>query len=268
MKDKRSASPTDLFPFIDVLTGFIGVLCLVMVAVSLGQTFEEDPLHVSAVDTETIRMENARLSAQLKQIERATIASRQAEAGLNAQLDQLSSESARSEQAMRRYAGLARMTHKSLQLRSEISQVTGQTTRLLEQVDETRQQIEQELVRTQAGGRIHIHFSGSGLHLKPYFIECDAQGVVLHSPEGLQRVSLQRIRVSKEIGDAFRWVRAQPERTVTLLVRPDGITTCRLVQALADQRAVSHGKLPIPGEGRIDLGAYLDPPDSGEPDDE
>ncbi len=96
---------------------------------------------------------------------------------------------------------------------------------------------------------------GGGSSLAPYFVECRADGVRIRRKNRTWSEELHlgdlvergRFRIFLEK------VRSVHGATAIFLVRPDAAKSYREAELLANQVYARHGKLPIPGDGPIDL---------------
>lgn len=259
MNGQRTNPPTNLFPFLDILAGTIGSLCLIILAVSLGQTQQALP---DFQDTPELSARQAQVAVKAVALREMEASIETAEAVLlevETDRNRLTQRLQQAQQHWQQWTRVARAASRGQAHRKSIEAAHRKAKELLNQTESLRQRLKTETHRRAGKDRIKIFFTGKGKHLKPRFVECRAGGIVLHSKEGHRSVDWRAVRISEDIKRLFSQVKADAQATVTFLVRPDGIATFNLVEALAQEQSVPSGKLPIPGSGELDLRPWIDP---------
>jgi hypothetical protein len=97
--------------------------------------------------------------------------------------------------------------------------------------------------------------AGSGRDLRPFFVECGSDGLVLHRRGEVFPLPMDRV---DSISDAayivfLRRVRATPGASVVFMLRPDAVSVCLRAEVAAQNIGVRYGRLPLPGHGEIDF---------------
>jgi DNA-binding NtrC family response regulator len=99
---------------------------------------------------------------------------------------------------------------------------------------------------------------GSGLGFEPVFVECAAGSIVLHTTKEPQRIRRADLATEKAFISLLDQVAESQKKSVIFLVRDDGLSTYRTVRDLATAHEARHGKLPVIGQGRLNLGYFTD----------
>jgi hypothetical protein len=108
---------------------------------------------------------------------------------------------------------------------------------------------------------IQIQPRGKGVDRKPIFIEAAADRLIIHPSKQVERQEIPApvIQDSKALGKLLDRAREEKDRvTVVFLIRPEGVMTFLLAELEAKKRDVKVGKLPVPGDGPIDLSLFGD----------
>jgi hypothetical protein len=96
---------------------------------------------------------------------------------------------------------------------------------------------------------------GDGSSLAPYFVECRADGVRIRrkNRSWSEELHLRDLVERGRFRVFLEKVRSVRGASAIFLMRPDAVKTCREAEEMANQVYARHGKLPIPGDGPIDL---------------
>ena len=106
---------------------------------------------------------------------------------------------------------------------------------------------------------VSIQPGGSGVDVKPTFVEVNAAEVVIYDAN--KQIRVRRADLDKP-GGAFHKlvdkVSKQPKGSVIFLLRsnPEAIGTYNTARYVARTRYCPSGKLPVPGDGIIDLSIF------------
>ncbi len=101
--------------------------------------------------------------------------------------------------------------------------------------------------------KVQIRPSGSGTDLKPTFIECTARGLVLYEGQQPFRIAQGDIWGNQKFNQLLQQIGDSKNRSLVFLVRDDGLGPFRTASRKAKAERVRHGKLPVPGQGELDL---------------
>ena len=94
---------------------------------------------------------------------------------------------------------------------------------------------------------------GSGVGFEPVFVECAAKSVVLHTSDDPEHIAIGGLEGNESFVKVLAHVAASPKRTLVFLIRDNGLGTYYKARDLANWSEVRNGKLPIIGQGRLDL---------------
>ena len=126
------------------------------------------------------------------------------------------------------------------------------------QIEEQIAQLEQDLRdrKDRSEANVTVLPQGSGLNFKPHFVECAADSFVMHTQTPPQRIRTANAAKAKEFIDLMQMAANGKSDSIVFLVRSDGLATFRTLKGLCDKRSIRNGKLPVVGQGRIDLSAF------------
>jgi hypothetical protein len=242
---------SSLFPFLSVLACVIGTLTLLIASLAIGQVAEslldsrDDPAQQEHVEAQ--RAELRALESELEMVADAAEELAAAKAEMRALgVDPKAPESER---------------RRAVDVRKSAAQLAA-TLRRLEREDEAVQGnvrgVEADLAseRPKDDARpIRILPSGSADPLRPFFVECRAEGVRIYDRNLRDSFYLSR----GEIDDRGRFqgflhrVRAVRDATVIFLIRPDGTETYEWALGQANNLPVRTAKLPLPTQGDLEF---------------
>jgi DNA repair exonuclease SbcCD ATPase subunit len=147
-------------------------------------------------------------------------------------------------------------------MRDELATLQNQISKLEMDLSEQKEQLAQlekeldERKKPPEEAEVSILPSGSGLGFEPVFIECSGGAVVLHQDDKLPRIRAADLAQDETFLKLLTQVAAAPKQTIVFLVRDNGLGTYRTARELADQHEARNGKLPVIGQGRLDLGYF------------
>jgi hypothetical protein len=259
MPKQNLEESVSLFPFLDIMACLIGILVLLITAVTLAQItmHEEDTADAQAA---------SRAAARVKQYGTVSkeLEADQAEQGrleqlivtaeaVREQLEEVTAEIEKLEADRLRYANPEQQAEaQRLQEQIQAAQETLQD--LQQQRDEMREQLAARANPPEA--EVRILPSGSGMRLKPTFVECAGGSIVLHDRPAPLRLPLRGLASSEPFLELLERVREQENGTVVFLVRPDGAGTYNTARNIARRNYVRNGKLAVAGQGKLDLSLF------------
>lgn len=237
-----------LFPFMSVLACTIGALMLLLVAMSLSAVGSSRASvkavavaeRASEVDQQ-IAQENEKLLTTAEALWRevdATLAERGLTPGLS-----LSS--------IEREISL-------IDERDSLMRSIRKNEDALRELDLDRESIETTISVLESRREtlpILIDTTGLSSHHKPFFVECDAEGVTAYraSDDFSYFVAKDDMSTSGNFGRYLNRIRVEPGALLVLLVRPDGIASMSLAARTADAKGILRvARLPLPGSGELD----------------
>ncbi len=252
----KNPGTVSLFSFIDIIGGLIGALSLIILSLSLSHIVPES----SSANFNNDQVQQLKLHIQQK----------------NTQLDrmrkiisELSTQQADMIDARRQLGNLQQNQKRVVIEQSITIEALKEKRRLLQQIFKLEKKqgqlqtniAELDKVANENKGnisrdKIEVHFAGRGKNLKPTFVECMADGLVIQ--DGTIKVTINNriISTSDKFHLLLKEVTNRVAGTIIFLVRPDGIHSFNLALKRTKKYKVRTGKLPIPGSGIIDLNHY------------
>ena len=258
-----------LFPFLSVIAAVIGVLTLMIAAVTLGQMNQDDVKEAvkNAIAMEDIQQQTADSETELQ--------------ALKLELDQKQAELLNSANARETELVKTRSELDSLlkQLAKEQQRVAEQkeTTIVIPEVPQNQREtiddmqtqlkdIQQRLALLQKDlnqrknpddeATVSILPGGSGITFEPNFVECTAGAIVLHHQQPPLRIRLNEVAANKAFVALLNKVANAKQQSIIFLVRSDGLQSYRTVRGLCQANNVRNGKLPVVGNGRLDFSHF------------
>ena len=267
MARRRRAEDDDisLFPFLSVLASIIGVLTLLISAMALAQ-----------MDNETV--------ARAEQYEKALKALKACQKEideLKKQVDERGGQVAdqmdeKQKELAKAHLRLQEILQKLKQIqiptqggketveipdydaavqRETIDQMQQERKQLVEQIAQLEKELE-DRKKPPKESEVSILPGGTGLGFDPVFVECAAGSIVLHNVQPPVRIRTNDMATDKAFIKLLDEAAASENQTVIFLVREDGLATYHAARALADSHEARHGKLPVIGQGRLDLSYF------------
>jgi len=258
-----------LFPFLSIIAAVIGVLTLMIAAVTLGQMNQDDVKEA---------VENA-IAMDLVQKELAE--TKEAVAELKLQLDKdkaelLESANARQNQVVKSRAELEALLKQLAEVQKDIEEkktitivipeipkgqreTVADLQNQLTAIKERLALLKIELAKKEKPpeeAQVSILPGGTGFSFKPNFVECTADAVVLHTEDEPVTIRTAEVVANKKFVALLEKVANSENQIITFVLRSDSVRTYRMVKKLCDDNEVRNGKLPAPGNGRLDFSQF------------
>jgi len=270
---QRSRQSVSLFPFLSILACVIGVLTLMITALALSQmnTKSDDEAIARAEEAERLRelLQDGReeLATSGADVQRAMAILDEIEklrkelARVEPELNKLLAAQKQRKQAASKAQDLA-TKDKVLQAKLQAdadrwSQRIAAMKKELAELAEKAQPFRKELARRKRppeAARVIVQPGGTGRDVQPTFIECSAEGLVLYDSDPPHRIGKQeKLEENARFLGLLDRVRKQPKGTVVFLVRSDGLGVYQKARTIAWGRETRNGKLPLIGQGKVDL---------------
>ena len=267
MARRKSGDGDDisLFPFLSILASIIGVLTLLISAMALAQ-----------MDNETVaraeRYDKIRKLLDACEQEVNDLKLRVDDKGMKAvdEIDKLQKEVAQAQlrldalnQRMKEVQVQTSGPKKKVEIpdydaviqREAIGDMEAQQKELREQIAQLEEELE-DRGKPPVESEVSILPGGSGLGFEPVFVECAAGSIVLHTSKEPQRIRRADLATEKAFISLLDQVAESQKKTVVFLVREDGLSTYRTARDLADAHNARRGKLPVIGQGRLNLSYF------------
>jgi len=261
-KRRRAKVSISLFPFLSILACVIGTLTLMITALALGQ-MDTDEM-ASELKLDYLKRQIERTLARIEQLKQQ-LGEVESEAGdLLKQLADAKVELAR---LKRLQAALLENVDKEEKPEIDIPAVDPERHKKrlaqMEEELETQEEQKQKLLadlkerkRPPDEAQVIIQPGGSGVDLKPTFVECAASGIVVYEGETPRRVLRADLGSDEGFLALLDRVAADSKATVIFLVRDDALSTYYAARSQARSRFARNGKLPVIGHGKIDLSMF------------
>lgn len=271
-KRKDSGVQISLFPFLSILAALIGALVVIIAAMAIAELNKaegQEPEEVDrAKENKIVIAESEELgkeAAKLREIlERITL--------INQELTKMTSskELLRSliENAEKNDVFRDELRQKLAVLQKENKTLTADIEQLLAELEKLKKELAERKKPIDDRPAIQIRPSGSARGKKAYFVEISNKTVIIHrkSEEPMQ-IPAATVSTNEDFIKLLEHVDSQAYRTLTFLIRgtPESIATYnavgQVVNAWASTKATRDfrvGKMPIAGEGKIDLGVFAE----------
>jgi len=260
-RKKGNDLAVSLFPFLSILACVIGVLTLMITALALGEMDKRvDPEEVAR--TERIEKMDADIEtfdATLKKLEDDTAKASVIREELKQVLEELKQLEAERD-AQKKNKAKNRKT--MIQIEASIEQLKKRIEELeaeLMKIEEEIQRLKQELAKRTGpppDPDVQVRPGGSGRNLDPTFVECRKTEIVIHDGPKPGRVRLADIAKSPVFLKLLKQVKSNRRGTVVFLMRSDAISTYHTASQVARQNYCRNGKLPVVGQGQLDLSIF------------
>lgn len=256
-KQESDEDDVSLFPFLSILSCVIGVLTLLITAMAISQM--DTPEIVETEQLDDLLAEEQQLTAKIEELEAAVRDSDQEVVELlTAQekqallLEQLKAAQEKVEQAQQKVDP----DFVQVDLDSKIKELEAEK----EKLDADLATLESELAtrKDKNEGIVQVRPGGSGVAFEPTFVECRKEGLVLFLEEGKPRnILLSQIQNDVVFLSTLDEISNSADRVMTFLLREDGVNTYYHARNIARSRYAKNGKLPVLGQGKLDLGLFL-----------
>ena len=258
-----------LFPFLSILVCVIGSLILLIVVLSIVQGVLGDRREASevarAVEADRLLREAAEKAReiQLWQGEKEKGDAVRLELGTKRERFVLLTKKIEgTAEEKRKVAFEQAAQQKELEnMLLQIEQLKSEQPALQAEVDKLTAQYAARKATLTAKPKLVVRGSGSGTvaGTNPlFFVECSASGLIIHKAMGEPiRVTTGSIGLDPGYDDFLRHVASTPKSIVIFLLREDGLNSYNRAAGWAESRFnVRHGKLPLPGQGSVDLSLF------------
>jgi hypothetical protein len=141
---------------------------------------------------------------------------------------------------------------KAEELMGELNRYKDKITKVTVEVD----RVKKDIAEKKSVSTVMVRPTGSTTGLKPTFVECTKDAVVIYDPEGTKRIPASVLKTDQAFNGLLGAVKANEQTTIIFLVRSEGIWTFRNASLQADAVGTRYGKLPIVGDGVLDLSLF------------
>jgi len=255
----RERQTVSLFPFLTILACVIGVLTLMITALALGQmgTKSEDEAiaraqaYLSLKKRLAAEREKARdLETQIADAESRQSALAKALRQSRADRDRLQKRVAEANDLQ---AVLAKLLAQAKRLKERIQQLQAELAKRRELIQPLEKQLKDRQDPPESEVVIQPGGTGRAHNMNPTFVEAAATGIVVRDGEKQHRVPTSDIDKDDTFQKACERVAKDPDGIIIFLIRSDGYGVWQRARKTARSRGALTGKLPVVGQGHIDL---------------
>jgi len=258
-----------LFPFLSIIAAVIGVLTLMIAAVTLGQMNQDDVKEA---------VENA---IAMEQVQKEIAETEEAIAEMKLQLDKenaklLKSANARQNQLVKSRAELETLLKQLAEVQKDVAEkktikivipeipkgqreTVADLQNQLKTIKERLALLKIDLAKKEKPpeeAQVSILPGGTGFSFQPNFVECTANAVVLHTEDEPITIRTAEVVANEKFVALLEKVANSDNQTIIFLLRSDSVNTYRVVKKLCNDNEVRNGKLPAPGNGRLDFSQF------------
>jgi hypothetical protein len=270
-RKKDAGGAVSLFPFLSILVCVIGCLTMIIVVVQLMAMNR-----VEGREPEEVERAKEYIELEKEQIEQGDdIEKRRADLE---KLIQANQDFSQQQEKLRQMETMMENSEESNRRRDELiaelnlliktnEDLDKDHEELLVQIKMLKEEIEKRKLPPDVAS-VQVKPSGSGTNIEPYFVEIADKLVRIHrSVEGpAHEIPIASVNQDKEFVELLERIAAEPYRKLILLLRAnDGaVDAYGSVAAVvrnfnaASGAQIIPGKLPLPGEGPLDLSLFSD----------
>lgn len=259
-----SDEDVSLFPFMSIIACIIGTLTLVIATQTVTQLDNSTVKAAEGYDkakaqlaTETKQVDGLKSELQKKQDAAEKFSQQEQDriAKLQQRLQELSQQIQAATEINEKSKAVQMFQVDLVKKRENLEVLQKQLGGAKEQVAQLEKQISDKKLPPEES-QVTILPTGSGVGTQPSFVECDANRLVVHTSPENYTVRLPELNSHDKYLEMLSDVKSKPGSIVIFLIRQDGLSTYHAARNHANQRGVDNGKIPIIGQGRIDLSYY------------
>ncbi|MCH2182642.1 MAG: hypothetical protein MK108_11610 [Mariniblastus sp.] len=260
MVRRRDRDDTDvsLFPFLSILACIIGVLTLLISTLALSQM--DSDVVVRAEEYESLSAALAEQQASLKELQQSlTDQQLKMASQASTQQQELLAKQQQLKQLQNQFLIAQKRQNELIQKeepedapqQQPLSELEQELAGLKEQVAQLMLELEQKKRPEEA--EVTVVPGGSGRGIKPYFVECTKNGIALQQGAGWVQIRPANIEKSEPLLKLLDTVKGDPKAKLIFLIRQDGVSAWWRAKRFADSLDVANGKLPVIGQGKLNL---------------
>lgn len=269
---KEQGDILSLFPFLSILTCLIGTLTMLIALLAMQQVnkTEVDAAKIKESEQERIiaetRLRDYKALKDKIQKDKLSISAvkkllKELEDKRKTLLEEL--ERLIKEKALRvnEIAKRNKAASKAEELMGELNRSKDKIAKVTAEMDRVKKEIAEKTAvlstkTKKSVSTVMVRPAGSMTGLKPTFVECTKDTLVLYEPAGAKRVPSSLLKTDQAFNGLLGTVKANEQTTIIFLVRSEGIGTFRNASLQADAIGARYGKLPIVGDGVLDLSLF------------
>lgn len=265
MPRRRRADEDDvsLFPFLSIIACVIGVLTMMIATLSLAQTDTPDVALVEEYEQKQKQL--AQTEKRVEQVKREIAVSNSEALELRQEKKLLDMTLIELQELLEEFERVQKELEEQKEVkivippidpkaRETVADMQAEYDALKEKIAQLETEIDQREANSEAN--VTVLPQGSGLNFKPHFVECAAGSIVLHSMSNPKRIRAANIAKDEDFIKLLETVANGKDDSIVFLVRSDGLGSYHACKRLCDARELRNGKIPVAGQGRIDLSAF------------
>lgn len=252
-----------LFPFLSIIACVIGVLTMMISTLALAQMDTKDVALIDEYESTSRELTEAEAAvAELQKI---------IDDRIGPDAATLREDLSRNEKELTELLKELQEVQKQLEEQKKVKVVIPQLDPAqresvasmqseLEALEEELAQLEKELSEREEASqsKTSILPSGSGVNFTPHFVECAAGSIVLHTVDPPKLIRAADMVNDKDFIALLEKVANGVNDSIVFLIRSDGLGTYYAARKLCTDREIRNGKLPVIGDGRIDLSHFAE----------
>jgi len=257
-KINKNGFQSSLFPFLSVLTCTIGALALLIVVLAYGQA--EPVKEQDAIKYQALLKEINELGELLKDSQFVDEENTLNDAELP-ELNELEKDYDYWIKVKKRHTYDELLEEKYFWKNIEEAEILSRELKnnkdKVESLKSIVEQHKKKLAETQKQLTI-LPSTGSGEGLKPVFVECTSEGIIIHDKPGVTFIEVKNddIENSEEYQKVLQKVNESLDSTLIFLIRPGAVKTYYKANSNAKGKIVRSGKIPLPSLKQIDFGIF------------
>lgn len=258
-----------LIPFLDILCSLIGIMILIVVVICVAQM---QKMNGRTKEDVARSQQYQELLRQLKEQEKvaASLKTKMSEAEKRQQ--ELAEKMKRLEELRKLLAQAAdadKNREKAEEIRKEIAKLVAQIATITKAIPPIQAEIaalKKRLAELPADDKprfavVRPYGSGTKQNQPLFFVEANGAGIVFHrSKTETSRVPYGAVSTDTDYDAFLKTVKAAGNARLFFLIRKDGWATYLRAAGWAEQEfGLNTGKLPVPGDGVVDLSLFEKP---------
>lgn len=267
-RPRQDDDDISLFPFLSIIASVIGVLTMLIATMTLAQTKASDNTAEleQIVEYEQTQKSIDKSEAQIAALKKKISVSKSSALEFREDGKKLTMTVQELETLLAELEKIDQELKKQEKIKVVIPEVSAKDRETasdmqsqLEKVKEEIAQLEKDLKARKdvpTEGNVTVLPQGSGQNFTPHFVECANGSIVLHNLPEPKRVRQGDVVKDEDFLALLNLVANGKDDSITYLVRSDGLGTYRMCRDLCNKRDIRNGKIPVVGQGRIDLSAF------------
>ena len=267
-RPKNDDDGISLFPFLSIIASVIGVLTMMIATLTIAQTrtsdVAEDLRNIEEFEKteKEIKASQDRIESLKQKIsvsKSSALEIQQDKKDLSITIKELEELLAELERIEKELAEQQKVQIVIPKLDEKDRETAADMQSQLETIAEDIAQLEKDLKERKdvpKEGNVTVLPQGTGLNFKPHFVECAKDSIVMHNLPEPKRIRRADVVKDQAFLDLLNLVANGKDDSIVYLVRSDALSTYRMCRDLCNRREIRNGKIPVVGQGRIDLSAF------------